>query len=151
MSDTIDDVALRRWGGGDLAVLRMLNNAELRPEPDGRVFRRHGRYLDGWRDRTSFNHVVTRRGEPIGVVGYGYALRLGVVVYEIGWRMLPGADATAAVRELLRHAAAHPIPRFVIATIHPDDRVAARVCRDSGFEWLGEEDGVVVWRYDLAA
>lgn len=143
-----NEIRLVAWSDADLELLRRANTPEMwkhlgGPETEGRVLRRHQRYLPAnWTGGGGMYRVELVPGhEPVGLVGYWERVENGETVYETGWHVLPEFQgrgiATAAMTALLDRAAAAPGPRRIHAYPSVDNQPSNALCRTLGFTVLG--------------
>jgi RimJ/RimL family protein N-acetyltransferase len=157
-------IQLEPWGEGDLALLQALlgDPAMMEhlggPESPEKIAERQGRYVG---NPSSLKILVD--GADAGWVGFWEREWRGEPIYEMGWSVLPGFQgrgvASEATRLALEAARASDGPRSVHAFPPPDNGASNAVCRNTGFELLGEVEfeypkGVFSpsndWRFDLS-
>ena len=161
-------VRLRPWSRGDLDLLSSFNSASMTahlggPEPAEKLLERHARYL-ALRPPAGQMYVVLVDGERAGSIGVWERVWQSEPVYETGWAVLPSFQgrgvAAAAARAVLAEARAYAPHREVHAFPSVDHAASNAVCRNAGFELLGEHDveyppGTTMrchdWRADLGA
>jgi RimJ/RimL family protein N-acetyltransferase len=147
------------------------NTAEMQAylggvEPAAAIAARHERLLALARDGTGaqFLIMVAEEPEPVGSVGYWDKSWRDDVVYEMGWKVLPGFQgrglAVGATVEAAAHAAATGRHRWAHAYPKVGNAASNAVCRKAGFTLLGEADfeypkghpiRCADWRLDLTA
>ena len=140
-------VRLERWDESGLELLRRQNAPEMMahlggPETDEQVLNRQERYLRAGDGGEMLRVLLEPGGEVAGTVGYWEREWQGEQVYETGYSILPEFQgrglAVAAVREVLKRAAADGRLRYMHAFPHVDNVASNVVCRKAGFELLGE-------------
>jgi RimJ/RimL family protein N-acetyltransferase len=162
----MDNLHLETWSEEGLEILHRLNTPEMTehlggPETEQAIIDRHQRYL-----RLAGGEVLIIRvgDEAVGSVGYWERAWAGEDVYETGYGIFPEfaghGYATAALRLVAERAAARGTRRFLHAFPHVDHAASNAVCRNAGFELVGEVSfeypkGTWLpsndWRLDLSA
>lgn len=160
-------IRLRRYGDGDLPLLRRTNTPEMTeflggPEPENKLLDRHQRYsaLNG----PGAMFVILYDDQPAGTVGFWDKEWQGDKVYETGYAVLPEFRGHGIAAEATRLVADEARKEGLFRWLHAYPKVAHKasnaVCRRAGFEVLGEVDfeypkGVPIrcndWRLDLRA
>jgi RimJ/RimL family protein N-acetyltransferase len=152
-------VRLVPWGEDDLPLLVRLNAPEMMehlggPETAEQVLLRHQRYVgaarsgvfrDSDREYSAFifKAVVEPEGVGVGSVNFWDREWKGEAVYEMGWSVVPEFQgrgiasamvglAVEVARGMGRRAAVHAFPSV-------DNAPSNGICRNAGFELLGEE------------
>ncbi|MDI6103626.1 GNAT family N-acetyltransferase [Actinoplanes sp. NEAU-A12] len=134
-------------------------------EPDEALVSRHRRILDGIkRGTTEMFLIVIDDAGPVGSIGYWQKQWRGETVYELGWKVLPEFQgrglAGRALTRTLAHAAGQDRIRWGHAFPRADNVASNSLCRQAGFELLGEVDFEFPkgnplrcndWRHDLSA
>jgi RimJ/RimL family protein N-acetyltransferase len=139
-------VTLEPWGAGDLPLLeRLMGDPRMTghlggPEGPDKLRERQARYegLEGG-DRM-FKIIDVPTGSGVGSVGFWTKEWHDVLVYEIGWMVVPefqgrgiAVTATGQAIELARHDNGH---RFMHAFPSFDNAPSNAICRKLGFELI---------------
>ncbi|QES49534.1 GNAT family N-acetyltransferase [Streptomyces venezuelae] len=151
--DTKPAVQLIPWAEGeDFVLLLRQNNSPAMtrflggPETDEQLADRHRRYLAlSAREPAAgrmFMVIPADGGEPVGTVGFWERDWQDEPVYETGWGIRPEFQgrglALAAVTSLIAHARTHGTRPHLHAFPGIDNAASNAVCRNAGFELLGE-------------
>ena len=162
------ELHLETWSDADLDIEVRANTREMTahlggPESRDAIVARHRRFLELREKGTGRMFRIALPDAPgAGSVGYWEREWLGSTVYEMGWHVLPEYQgrgvASAAVRLAAAHAAEHGRRRYAHAYPKVANAPSNAVCRNAGFELLGEVDfeypkGTPIrsydWRLDL--
>jgi RimJ/RimL family protein N-acetyltransferase len=152
-----DSIRLRRWGPGDLDLLRrFLADPEMTlhlggPETEEQIVRRHERYLaldDPLKGRMFVIETEPGPGggnaRAVGSVGYWeHAEDDAPVVWETGWFVLPevhGRGIATAGTRLAIEAAWAVLPRPMHAYPSVDNAASNAVARKLGMRLLGSRE-----------
>ncbi len=163
---TLPSVELKPYSENDLPFLRRNNAPEMTeflggPETEEKLLERHQRYIN-LQAGEAYMFVVWLDGSAVGSVGYWETKWNDMTVWEAGWGVLPeyqgrgiALAATLAVVEKARIEGKH---RFMHAYPKVINTASNNLCRNAGFELMGECDfeypkGVPIrcndWRIDL--
>lgn len=166
-------VGLRPWSNADLALLEKLMGNPAKtghlggPETPDQIRARHERYVrtrETSRQGPIFAITVGPNAQAVGSIGYWQRSWQGQMLWELRWALLPefqgqGIVATAA-RLVCEHARHAGRTRFLHAFPAADNEATNAICRDAGFQCLGEVEFNVGpghirrrndWRIDLFA
>ncbi len=159
-------IELKPYSENDLPFLRRNNALEMTeflggPETEEKLLERHQRYAN-LKAGEAYMFVVWLDGNAVGSVGYWETKWNDMAVWEAGWGVLPeyqgrgiALAATLAVVEKARMEGKH---RFMHAYPKVVNTASNNLCRNAGFELMGECDfeypkGVPIrcndWRIDL--
>ncbi len=159
-------IELKPYSKNDLPFLRRNNAPEMTeflggPETEEKLLERHQRYIN-LQAGEAYMFVVWLDGNAVGSVGYWEKEWKDMTVWEAGWGVLPeyqgrgiALAATLAVVEKARIEGKH---RFMHAYPKVINTASNNLCRNAGFELMGECDfeypkGVPIrcndWRIDL--
>jgi len=142
-------VELRRYAEDDLTILRRHNAPEMTaylggPESEEKLLNRHQRYLDIPDSGKGYMFVIWTDDMRVGMIGYWEHEDKGETVWETGWGVLPEFQgrgiAVAAIHELVKKARADGTHRFLHAYPRTDNGASNALCRNAGFELVGEVD-----------
>lgn len=142
-------VELRRYAEDDFTILRRNNAPEMTaylggPETEEKLLNRHQRYLDIPNSGKGHMFVVWLDEARVGMIGYWEHEDKGEIVWETGWGVLPEFQgrgiAVAAIHELVKKACAEGTHRFLHAYPRTDNAASNALCRNAGFELVGEMD-----------
>ena len=142
-------VRIEQWTEHDLDLVVAMNAPELMtelggPESDDKLVARHKRYFTGWERGTSWMFRIMVGDEKVGGVGYWTTEWQGEPVFETGWTVLGAYQgqgiASAAVRQVLTHAAVKRERRHVHALPKVENAASNAICRKVGFTLLGPID-----------
>jgi RimJ/RimL family protein N-acetyltransferase len=166
----VTDFRLERWDERAPELQRRANTPQMQSflagvEPEEALVSRHRRILEGMADGTTEMFLIVVDGAgPVGSVGYWEKEWQGGLVYEFGWKVLPGFQgrglAGRALTRTLAHAAGRDRIRWGHAFPRVDNAASNALCRRTGFELLGEVDFEFPkgnplrchdWRRDLTA
>ncbi len=161
-------VGIRPWSEQDFPVLErlMVDPAKAGTGALDEARQRHERYLrSGETSRQGPILAITfgPDGQTVGTIGYWQRLWQGQHLWEIGWSVLPEFQgrgiAARAIEMLADRARALGRFRFLHAFPAVDNEAANAICRNAGFELLGEIEFNLPaghmhrrndWRLDLA-
>ena len=116
------------------------------PETPEKLRDRHRRYLQAAGSETTHVFVVTMgdEGTPAGSVVFWEMRWKDEAVWEFGWSVLPefqgrgiGTKGTSLALEVARSQGKN---RFAHATPSVDNAPSNGICRNLGFELIGEDD-----------
>jgi RimJ/RimL family protein N-acetyltransferase len=166
-------VNLRPWSNEDLPLLERLMGDPAKtghlggPETPEQIRARHERYVrtkETSRQGPIYAITIGPGNQAVGSIGYWQRPWQGQQIWEVRWSLLPefqGRGIVAGAMKLLaEHARKVGRARFLHAFPAADNEWANGVCRDSGFELLGEVEFEVGpghtrrrndWRLDLFA
>ncbi|MDR2293580.1 MAG: GNAT family N-acetyltransferase, partial [Microbacterium sp.] len=151
-------ITLRQWRDDDHPVAVRNNSPELMtylggPETPEKVESRAARYADGWCTGANSMFVIVSDdpavdggvdGDPsaVGVIGYWPVEHHHERVLETGWTVFVSGRgfATAGLRLLLIHAAAHSDRASIHAYPRTDHEASNALCRRAGFSLIGQMD-----------
>ncbi len=140
-------VNIRPWSDADLLLLErlMLDPARAGTGALQQVRERHERYIrSGETSRQGPMFAITAgpKGESVGSIGYWQRIWQGQHLWEMGWSVLPEYQgqgvAAAAIQLLLDRARRVGKFRFLHAFPSADNELPNAICREAGFELLGE-------------
>jgi RimJ/RimL family protein N-acetyltransferase len=145
-------VSIRPWSDRDLALLQRLRGQSTtsgRDVPE-EILAQHERYLgtrQTSRQGPMYAIAVGLDGAAVGSIGYWQRVQQGEHQWEIGWSLLPEFQgqgiAARALQLVLERARATGRFRFLHAYPAAENDTANAICRDAGFELLGE----IEWDY----
>jgi RimJ/RimL family protein N-acetyltransferase len=140
-------VSIRPWSDRDLALLQRLRGESTtngRDVPE-EILARHERYLgtrQTSRQGPMYAIIVGPSGEAIGSIGYWQRVWQGQHLWEIGWSLLPEFQgvgiAARALQLVIERARTVAKFRFLHAFPAIDNEYSNAICRDAGFELIGE-------------
>ena len=141
------DVAIRPYGEGDFELLaRLLGDPAMMvylggPESPEKLRARHKRYLASAPEQGGLYTIeVGPEANAVGWTGYWESSWQGVVVWEIGWHVLPEYQnqgiATAGVALALERARERDASRAVHAFSAVENEASNALCRRLGFTRL---------------
>ena len=144
-------VHIRPWSAGDLPVLLRLMGDPGKtghlggPETREQILARHERYVRSKEtSRTGPIYAITVGSKPeaVGSIGYWQREWQGQHLWEIRWAVLPEHQGrgivSRAVLLLVDHARQIGKARFLHAFPAYDNEASNAVCRDAGFDLVGE-------------
>lgn len=172
MSKTVPvTVALRPWSNEDLPLLQRLMGDPAKtghlggPETPDQIRARHERYVrtrETNRQGPIYAITIGPNAQAVGSIGYWQRMWQGQQLWEIRWSILPEFQGQGivvkAIGLLVDHARKVGRARFLHAFPAADNEWANGICRESGFELLGEVEFAVGegrnrrrndWRLDL--
>lgn len=166
-------VAIRPWSQGDLPLLERLMGDPAStghlggPETREEILARHERYVrtkETSRQGPIFAITLGPNAEAVGSIGYWQRMWEGQQLWEVRWSLLPEFQGrgivASAMKLLIEHARKAGRARFLHAFPAADNEWANGVCREAGFELLGEVEFDLGpghtrrrndWRFDLFA
>ncbi len=166
-------VAIRPWAQGDLPLLERImgNPADTGhlggPETREEILARHERYVrnrETSRQGPIFAITIGPNAQAVGTIGYWPRMWQGQQLWEVRWSLLPEFQGRGIVVQAMKlvfeHARKVGRTRFLHAFPAADNEWANGVCRDAGFELLGEVEFDFGpghtrrrndWRFDLFA
>ena len=164
-------VAIRRWSDGDLPLLQHLMGEPAKtghlggPETREQILARHERYVrskETSRQGPMYAITVGPSAEAVGSIGYWQRMWKGQQLWELRWAVLPEFQGqgivTQAIRLVVDHARQIGKARWLHAFPAADNETTNAICRDAGFELVGEVEFDVGpghmrrrndWRIDL--
>jgi RimJ/RimL family protein N-acetyltransferase len=140
-------VSIRPWSDRDLALLHRLTGESFTSARDApeEILTRHERYLrtrETSRQGRMYAITIGPNAESIGSIGYWQRVWQGQHLWEIGWSVLPefqGLGITArALQLVVERVRTVAIFRFLHAFPAVDHEASNTICREAGFELLGE-------------
>ena len=159
-------VELKPYSESDLPFLRRNNAPEMTeflggPETEAKLLERHQRYVN-LKAGTAYMFVIWLDGQAVGSIGYWEKEWNGDKVWEAGWGVLPEYQgrgiALAAIKAAVEKARIEHKYRFMHAYPKIENLASNALCRNAGFELMGECDfeypkGVPIrcndWRLEL--
>ncbi|WEK59602.1 MAG: GNAT family N-acetyltransferase [Candidatus Microbacterium colombiense] len=143
----MDDITLRLWDAGDLALLHRANTVEMTthlngPESDTEVADRHARYLRCLTSGEAQMFVILRGGHAVGSIGFWKTTWKQEPAFETGWFVLPEAQghgiAGRALAALLEEIHRHQDARhWLVAFPETANPASNAICRRAGFALVG--------------
>ncbi len=140
-------VSIRPWSEQDFALLErlMADQAKTGTGALDQARTRHERFLrsgETSRQGPMFAIVLGADGQAVGTIGYWQRVWQGQHLWEIGWSVLPEFQgrgiAQRAIELLADRARALARFRFLHAFPAVDNEAANAICRNAGFELLGQ-------------
>ncbi len=144
-------VQLRPWAQGDLPILERLMRDPAGtghlggPETRDQILERHAQYVRSREtSRTGPIYAITIGLNPqtVGSIGYWQRVWQGQHLWEVRWALLPEYQGQGIVAKAIRLLAAHARQvgkaRFLHAFPAYDNEATNAICRDAGFELVGQ-------------
>ncbi|MGY0459585.1 GNAT family N-acetyltransferase [Kitasatospora sp. cg17-2] len=145
-------IRIAPWTNTDLDLLHLMNTPRMTqylggPESEQQIRARHHAYLhnrqiDGESSGRRFSIILLPDHEKVGTIGYWESRRNGAPVYEIGWRVIPGAQrrgvATTAGAAAIARAKRESGHRYLHAFTVTGNVASHATCRRIGFTHIAE-------------
>ena len=166
-------VAIRRWSNEDLPLLQSLMGDPAKtghlggPETREQILARHERYVrtkETSRQGPIFAITVGPNQQAVGSIGYWQRMWKGQQLWELRWAVIPECQGQGIVSRAIvlvcDHARQVGRARFLHAFPAADNETTNAICREAGFELVGEVEFDVGpghmrrrndWRIDLFA
>ncbi len=141
-------VELRPYSAEDLPLLRRNNAPEMTeylggPESEEKLLDRHQRYIN-LKAGEAYMFIILADETPVGFVGYWEHKWKGDTVWEAGWGVLPEYQgrglAVAGLLAAVEKARVEKKHRFMHAYPRIDNLASNALCRNAGFELIGDCD-----------